>query len=211
MEHYTVTEENIRGKLRFFSHLPIGSEIVMVEIDTSSMLSPENLAKFDDDIQSRIKMRKKKRVLEEKLSRRIERAEREKYKEYGRREIVKSDFEKIKNETKSTDVFEPVDSACAIEAESQIDSVSFAQMLKSGKVKPPAVNPPKLAIADLNADPNSDEEDFVPKFEDTYKDGVSRAIDENIRKLNIQDDTALKKGKSKKKNKRLLFSNSMNI
>lgn len=186
----------------------------MTEIDISAMISKENLAKFEDDLQSRIKNRKKKRALEEKLSRRIQKAEREKYKGYERREIIKSDFEKIKIETESVNVFEQPDGASegAIGPESPIDSVSFAQMLKSGKAKAPVFPQPKPAIIDaVRLDPNSDEEDFVPRFEDSYKDGVSRAIDESIKKLNIQGDNEPKKGKSKKKNKKLLFSNSMNI
>lgn len=214
MERFTVTEENVRGRLRFFSHLPIGSEIVVIEIDISAMISQENLAKFEDDLQSRLKNRKKKRALEEKLSRRIQKAEREKYKGYERREIVKSDFEKIKIETESVNVFEQPEggSEGAVGPESPIDSVSFAQMLKSGKAKAPVFPQPKPVITDaIRLDTNSDEEDFVPRFEDSYKDGVSRAIDENIKKLNIQGDNEPKKGKSKKKNKKLLFSNSMNI
>ncbi|CAD5121104.1 DgyrCDS9645 [Dimorphilus gyrociliatus] len=207
IERFTITEENVRGRLRFYSHLPIGSELMMIEININSVLSPENLSKFESDLQTRMKNRKKKKVLEDKLSRRIEKAEREKYKDYRRGEIVRSDFQKIRIETESIDVFEPA-VGTPPGPESPSDCVSFAQMLKSGKAKIPPPILPKSTVVETTLAPDSDE-DFVPRFEDTYKDGVSRAIDENMRKLTKQD--VEQKGKSKKKGKKLLFSNSMNI
>jgi len=74
----TVTED-LRKRVKYLSHLPVGTEVVFVEADLSGIVSKEVLAQFEQPLKARRDKRRKRVRREDRDKRRAEQAERAKH------------------------------------------------------------------------------------------------------------------------------------
>lgn len=71
----TVSDE-LRRRVKYLSHLPVGAEVVFVEADLSGLVSKEVLAQFDQPLKARRAKRRERVKREDRDKRRAEQAER---------------------------------------------------------------------------------------------------------------------------------------
>lgn len=68
--------EDLRRRVKYLSHLPVGTEVVFVEADLAGIVSPEVLAQFEQPLKARRAKRRDRVRREDRDKRRAEQAER---------------------------------------------------------------------------------------------------------------------------------------
>lgn len=246
LESVTMTEE-LRKRLRYLSHLPLSAEFKVAELLLKPpIVSKETLRYFRDEIEKRRRIRQKKNREERSRSKRIQEEENLKY-GISPVKIVMSSAAEIKNQTSQSGLNIPVfsctprpvmaidivspstsgdspiasPSSAASSTSDGNQTTSFAQMLKSGKLRS-SVGPAQ-ASGSLKPDSAlrghpacasdsdiSDNEDKipVPNFQNSFGDAIQTALD-NLEQNNTGTSAIASAGKKKKKMKKLLFTTTM--